>query len=69
MNRFRRQFFFGLFALIAATAGALWLNNKFNALPNYAFFTGWVLLGGMFVLTIYNVRKKLPFLPLGKSET
>jgi hypothetical protein len=23
----------------------------------------------MFVLTIYNVRKKLPFLPLGKSET
>ena len=69
MTRFRRQLFSGLFALIAATAGALWLNAKFNALPNYAFFTGWVLLGGMFVLTIYNVRKKLPFLPLGKSET
>ena len=69
MHRFRRQLFSGLFALIAATVGALWLNNKFNALPNYAFFTGWVLLAGMFVLTIYNVRKKLPFLPLGKSET
>ena len=51
MTRFRRQLFTGLFALIAATAGALWLNNKFNALPNYAFFTGWVLLAGMFTLT------------------
>ena len=69
MNRFRRQFIFGLLALIAATTGALWLNAKFSALPNYAFLTGWALLAGMFVLTIYNVRKKLPFLPLGKSET
>jgi len=69
MKRFRRQFIFGLFALIAATVGALWLNEKFNALPNYAYLTGWTLLAGMFVLTIYNVRKKLPFLPLGKSET
>jgi len=69
MNRFRRQFAFGLLALIAASAGALWLNAKYNGLPNYAFLTGWALLAGMFVLTIYNVRKKLPFLPLGKSET
>ena len=69
MTRFRRQFIFGLFALIAATVGALWLNGKFITLPNYAYLTGWALLAGMFVLTIYNVRKKLPFLPLGKSET
>ena len=69
MKRFRRQFIFGLLALIAATVGALWLNAKYNALPNYAYLTGWALLAGMFVLTIYNVRKKLPFLPLGKSET
>ena len=58
MNRFRRQLFLGLFALIAATVGALSLNNKFNTLPNYTFFTGWVLITGMFMLTIYNVRKK-----------
>ena len=69
MTRFRRQFIFGLIALIAATAGTLWLNTKYSALPNYAYLTGWALLAGMFVLTIYNVRKKLPFLPLGKSET
>jgi hypothetical protein len=69
MNRFRHQLFSGLGASVVAGAGALWLNGKFNALPDYAFLTGWALLAGMFVLTIYNVRKKLPFLPLGKSET
>jgi hypothetical protein len=69
MNRFRRQFVLGLLALIAASVAALWLNAKFKALPDYAFLTGWALLGGMIVLTIYNVRKKLPFLPLGNSET
>lgn len=69
MNRFRRQLFSGLFALLVAAAGALWLNDRYHTLPNYAFLTGWALLAGMFVLTIYNVRKKLPFLPLGRSET
>ena len=48
---------------------ALWLNANSTALPDYAFLTGWVLLAGMLVLTFYNARKKLPFLPLGKSET
>ena len=69
MNRFRRQFAFGMLALVAATVGALWLHQKFGALPNHAFLTGWALLAGMFGLTIYNARKKLPFLPLGSSET
>ncbi len=69
MIRFRRQLWSGLFALLSASVAALWLNTKFHALPNYAFLTGWALLAGMLVLTLYNVRKKLPFLPLGKSET
>ena len=69
MNRFRRQFVFGVLALMAASAAALWLRQKFGALPHYTFLTGWALLAGMFVLTIYNARKKLPFVPLGKSET
>jgi hypothetical protein len=69
MIRFRRQFFSGMLALMIATVAALWLHRKFGTLPNYAFLTGWALLAGMFVLTIYNARKKLPFLPLGKSET
>lgn len=31
--------------------------------------TGWVLLALVVGLTMYNVRKKLPFLPLGSSAT
>ncbi len=69
MNRLRRQLFSGLFLLALASVAAVWVNWRFEAVPNYAFLTGWALLAGIFVLTIYNVRKKLPFLPLGKSET
>ncbi len=47
MTRFRRQLIFGLLALGAATAGALWLNAKYGALPNYAYLTGWALLAGI----------------------
>src|SRR5260370_42491787 len=69
MSRLRRQLFFGLSALLIATVGALQTNAKFHGLPNYAFLTGWVLLAGILVLALYNARKKLPFLPLGNSET
>jgi len=48
---------------------ALWLHRKFCALPDYAFLTGWILFAAMMVLTFFNARKKLPFLPLGKAET
>jgi hypothetical protein len=68
MNRLRLQLFLGSLVLLAAMTGALWLEAKFRALPNYAFLTGWVLLAGMLVLTAYNIRKKLPFLALGSSE-
>jgi len=70
MNRFRRQFFFGMFALLAATVTALWAHRRLHhALPDYAYLTGWVLFAAMLVLTFFNARKKLPFLPLGKAET
>jgi hypothetical protein len=70
MKRFRRQFVSGMFALLVTTAAALWAHAKFSrALPDYAFLTGWILLAAMLVLTFYNARKKLLFLPLGNSET
>ena len=69
MKRFRRQFFLGMLALIAATMAALWLHKRFCALPDYAFLTGWILFAVMLVLTFFNARKKLPFLALGKAET
>ena len=70
MNRFRRQFLTGSFALLVAAMTALWVHARFSrALPGYAFLTGWILLAAMLVLTFYNARKKLPFLPLGDSST
>jgi hypothetical protein len=70
MKRFRRQFIFGVLGLLASSGAALWSHQRFHhALPDYAFLTGWILFAAMLVLTIYNVRKKLPFLPLGNSET
>lgn len=33
------------------------------------FFTGWLLLGIVIVLTLLNARKKLPFLPIGSAAT
>lgn len=38
-------------------------------LRNLSYLTGWVLLAVMLFLTVYNARKKLPFLPLGSSRT
>jgi hypothetical protein len=69
MNRFRRQLIWGTFWLLVFSALALALHFRFHrALPDYAFLTGWVLFAVMVLLTIYNAQKKLPFLPLGKSE-
>lgn len=34
-----------------------------------AFVSGWVLLSLVVVLAAYNIRKKLPFLPLGSAAT
>jgi hypothetical protein len=70
MTRFRRQMFIGSLLLALASAGAVALHCRFSqATPNYAYLTGWVLFGVMVLLTIYNARKKLPFLPLGSSES
>jgi hypothetical protein len=39
-----------------------------DRLPALPFVSGWLLFAFMLVLTVYNGRKKLPFLPLGSSE-
>ena len=39
------------------------------ALRDTAFLSGWSLLGGVLFLSLYNVRKKLPYPPLGRSSS
>lgn len=39
-----------------------------DRLPGLPFISGWLLFAFMMILTVYNARKKLPFLPLGSSE-
>ena len=38
-------------------------------LTSSSFATGYILLAAVLFLALYNVRKKLPFLPLGRSAT
>ncbi len=53
--------------LAAGVMGCVvWLYER--SLAHSAFVTGWVLLVLMVFLSVYNVRKKLPFLPLGSSS-
>jgi hypothetical protein len=56
--------------LVIASAGMIWLHTAFGAgVGKRDYLTGWALLGVILFLAIYNGRKKLPFLPLGSSET
>ena len=54
--------------LVTSLAGVtVWWWLETSTLRPHAFTTGWLLLGLLVFLTLYNVRKKLPFLPLGSS--
>ena len=58
-------------ALLLLLAGGLLLLLYFLfefRFPRITFVSGWVLLILMFLLTAYNGRKKLPFLPAASSE-
>lgn len=47
-----------------ASAFVLWA----GAMTRSAYLTGWLLFGVMVLLTGYNWFKKIPYLPLGRSE-
>ena len=70
MNRFRRQLFWGTSLLLLASVLAVIAHWRWShRLSNYGYFTGWVLLAVIVLLAVYNARKRLPFLPLGDSES
>ncbi|MBI3881089.1 MAG: hypothetical protein HY301_13640 [Verrucomicrobia bacterium] len=69
MTSFTRQRWAGLLFLIGATAVAWFAHAHWSArLTAWDYFTGWVLFAVMVMLTVFNARKKIPFLPLGTSE-
>ncbi|MEX2216270.1 MAG: hypothetical protein WD768_19320 [Phycisphaeraceae bacterium] len=55
--------------ILAGTAISLLIWAWSLRLATSSFLSGWILFGIMLVLTSYNLRKKLPFLPLLKSST
>jgi hypothetical protein len=70
MRSFARQRSLGLIFLVSGSVGVIWAQQRYGASwPRFPYLSGWVLFALMLVLTAFNARKKLPFLPLGTSES
>jgi hypothetical protein len=56
-------------ALLMLVLSTIWwsVRTQEQSLGSSAFSTGYILLGAILFLALYNVRKKLPSLPLGSS--
>jgi hypothetical protein len=59
----------GAVTLVTALAVLLAIYLQYAMLRDTSFLTGWVLAAALVLLASYNLRKKLPFLPLGRSAT
>jgi len=67
--RFYQQRGFGLAAFLILSAQILWLHREYaGQTAHLDYLTGWALLAVILLLTLYNGRKKLSFLPLLSSE-
>src|SRR4051794_36959245 len=55
--------------MVALGAAWLWMRSLERHLTASAFTSGYLLLACVLFLAAYNIRKKLPFLPFGKSST
>jgi len=54
---------------IVLAAGIVWAHRHYaGEVGHISYLTGWTLCGVILLLTLYNGRKKLPFLPLLSSE-
>lgn len=70
MNQSKKRILRNSLLLLLATLTLVWAHYQFApGLPKFDYLSGWVLLLAILFLAAYNVRKKLPFLPLGNSET
>ena len=53
--------------LMVLAAMWLWVRTRERQLEPTSFATGYLMFAAVLFLALYNVRKKLPFLPLGSS--
>ena len=56
-----------LIALLSLAALAYFSHQEMLHLSDASFVTGWILLGAMFSLGIFNIRKRMSALPLGRA--
>lgn len=69
MISFVKQRGIGLILLILVSALMVWLHRRYSgAMSRLSYLTGWALFGLILLLSLYNARKKLPFVPLLSSE-
>ncbi len=68
MSYFNRRRICNASVMALALASAWWwVRAQERSLGSSAFATGYLLLAAVLFLALYNVRKKLPFLPLGSA--
>jgi hypothetical protein len=68
--RFSQQRWLGLGLFFILSAGIVWMHRHYaGAVGHMSYLTGWALCSVILLLTLYNGRKKLPFLPLLSSES
>jgi hypothetical protein len=70
MIQFSKQRWLGLVLFLLCSVAIVALYWRYAGLvPHIAYLSGWALLAVILLLTIYNGRKKIPFLPMFSSET
>jgi hypothetical protein len=70
MTTFTRRRIRNASLLLLVLAGIWWwVRAQETSLGSASFSTGYLLLGAVFFLAAYNLRKKLPSLPLGSSTS
>ena len=69
MTSFATQRAVGWILFLLCSALCIWLREKYaNRVPGFDHLSGWALLLVIVLLTLYNARKKIPFLPLFSSQ-
>jgi hypothetical protein len=67
-GRFINRYAFPAVMTAVSVAAIAWCVREGPSHPHMAYLTGWALLAAIIILTLYNARKKLAFLPLASSR-